>query len=705
MGPVRRLGVWFALATAAVVAASPSVGAQTAPSGPSEPVEAPEVSAEADAVRAALAAGEPDPVRQLDPPSPVLAAVGAPFSDDFNRAFLQSGWSVTSSTGFAEVRTPGTELVVRVPPGIAHDLTATYDRLPRLQQRVANADFRAEVKYVNAPTAVGQQHGLLVWQDNGNWIRFQILFAPATGFASGVTQVGVVAKSGGVVRQPLTVVVPGGNVAALRVSRTGTQWRLEHSADGTSWKTAGTVSHSIAVRSLGPFAGTRTVSGFPAPQFISRLDYLFNSASPIVPEDPLADTAPLLIGTIVSTADDNRLQVTFDTDELAQGIVDIGTSPGVYTRSLPPTTLDMRHRAVVTNLQPARTYYLRIRATDTRGKSATSAQQVVRTRASGQRNTIVDVWYGDRQTSGAVGNPQSWVNLLGNVQDLDGIGSATWSLNGGAARPLTIGRDDRRLHGRPGDFNVDIPVAQLRAGANTVRLSFRDRTGVTTTRDVVIDHSTGRRWPLPYTADWSTTAGIGQLAQVVDGRWQKTAAGVRTSEQGYDRLIAIGDVTWTNYEVTAPITLHGFDPVGVNYPSFGSSLGFVLRFTGHVAWDTRQPAWGYYPLGSIGSYVRTSRGTEGLRLSDGKGNAVVAGPSTFRMAKGVPYIFRMRVETQPATGAHRYTLDVWRQGQPESSKVTLTHTEPASALARGSLLLLAHHVDATFGKVEVRPLP
>ena len=73
--------------------------------------------------------------------------------------------------------------------------------------------------------------------------------------------------------------------------------------------------------------------------------------------------------------------------------------------------------------------------------------------------------------------------------------------------------------------------------------------------------------PLPYMADWGALAGIEHvesIAHIVDGLWKLTPDGIRGIQTGYDRTIAIGDMTWpSNYEVTVPFTAHkNFTAIG-----------------------------------------------------------------------------------------------------------------------------------------------
>ena len=52
---------------------------------------------------------------------------------------------------------------------------------------------------------------------------------------------------------------------------------------------------------------------------------------------------------------------------------------------------------------------------------------------------VINVWYGSQQTFGANGQPQQWVNVLGDVSDPGGMASLTYTLNGGAANVAVAG--------------------------------------------------------------------------------------------------------------------------------------------------------------------------------------------------------------------------------------------------------------------------
>ena len=305
--------------------------------------------------------------------------------------------------------------------------------------------------------------------------------------------------------------------------------------------------------------------------------------------------------------------------------------------------------------------------------------------------------YGHRQEFGQKGLPQDWVNVLGNVTDPDGVGSFAYSLNGGSQIPLSRGPDTRRLAGA-GDFNIDLPLSSLNFApdSNIVLLTARDNlSNVTVERVVVRVH--GVTWPLPATVAWDSYSDVLAAAQVVDGSWYLDGGGLRTEQIGYDRLVAIGDRTWTDYEVLVPITIHSVDPGGYTPTSGCPVVGIFFRWTGHTdnpvsGW---QPKSGWNPCGLLGMYAYNTPANGGERLefwqhaTDGSGKTIPL---------GVTHMFRMSVETRPQGVV--YGLKVWDQSSPEPGAWDLTYTLNPSVATHGSLMLLAHHVDATFGEVR-----
>jgi uncharacterized repeat protein (TIGR02543 family) len=177
---------------------------------------------------------------------------------------------------------------------------------------------------------------------------------------------------------------------------------------------------------------------------------------------------------------------------------------------------------------------------------------------------------------------------------------------------------------------------------------------------------------------------------------------------GYDRLVAIGDMdesSWHDYEIRVPVTIHGIDPAGYEAPSYGPGVGILMRWDGHYDLGGSQPSLGWYPLGALGWYTwRNDPLGDRLMMIGNYGDRIAEDTSGRKLAFDVPYIFKMHVETIPGQGG-LYALKVWEEGQSEPSAWDLVAQEGLSDPQNGSLLLVAHYVDASFGDVTITPGP
>lgn len=318
------------------------------------------------------------------------------------------------------------------------------------------------------------------------------------------------------------------------------------------------------------------------------------------------------------------------------------------------------------------------------------------TEAPGEGPRIA-VWYGSEQEYGLRGLPQPWYNVLGNVSDPDGVSSLAFRLNGGAERALGIGPDRRRL-ADPGDFNIDLHRSELAPGANAVVIRAIDTHGNESSATVTVWYDDTIVAPDELMIDWSRYDAVTGPAQVVDGKWAIERGELRTKQVDYDRLVAIGDIDWTDYEATVTITVHSIDPDGYLWPSNRPAVGLALRWPGHTP-TGGQPSWGFIPLGAIGWQVFREAPPQNLQLLGGN---LGQSNRSFTLEPGIPYAFKMRVETLPGTGP-LYRLKVWREDGPEPETWTIEREEPLGAIEKGCLLLVAHHVDASFGPVRVVP--
>jgi regulation of enolase protein 1 (concanavalin A-like superfamily) len=310
----------------------------------------------------------------------------------------------------------------------------------------------------------------------------------------------------------------------------------------------------------------------------------------------------------------------------------------------------------------------------------------------------IQVWYGTEQTFGSPGEGQDWVNILGNV-DTSQVTALSYTLNGGAARSLSIGPDTRRLE-KEGDFNVDIAYSELDGSPadDVVRLQATLADGSVATKDVTISYTDGASWPADYAIDWETVDELQDAVQVVDGLWSFDSIGARPVETGYDRLLAIGDRTWDNYEATVNVTMNDIQAVD---PIFGLSgaFGLGMLWNGHT--DTPlsgwQPKTGYIPIAAF-----TFRNDE---LETHASNWVTKlDVSPFVLEQGTTYEMKFRVE-QIDLIDRLYSIKIWESGTPEPDAWYVQAVEQFTDPMTGAFAPFVHYWDVTIGDLDIQEIP
>ncbi|MGD2110322.1 MAG: hypothetical protein PVI86_13155, partial [Phycisphaerae bacterium] len=680
-----------------------------------------------------------------------------PVSDDFAGATLDGQlWTFIDPQTDSAVVTTGTHAEIVVPATAdAHDVWTNGNYLPRLTQSVDDTDFEIEAKFESALTEGFQSQGILIEQDANHVVRAEFHIA---GGQTKIFVATIFGQSASIKTiQPVALSLP----MYLRVGRSGNGWTVRHSLDGENWTTAASFSQAMTVTGVSVFAGTGADTAHTA-----IVDYVFETGAAIDPEDgglasivvategsgsvvrvpdgdgyaldevveltavpdtgwafdqwggdlggnenPLSfaiagdviasarfvralDTTPPLISGVAVVEQTSSAMITWSTDEAATSVVDYGLT-GSYTDSAWDSALSTTHSLTLYGLSPGTTYHFQVLSEDESGNASASVDATFTTLPNS--GPTVDVWYGDFQTFGDPGVSQRWVNVLGNVSDSDGVASLVYSLNGGPDLPLSIGPDTRRLL-KPGDFNVEIATTDLLSGLNEVVITATDTYETVTVETVTVDYVTDGVWPEPVTVDWSTVTNVAEVSQVVDGRWAVVDGALRPTVMGYDRVVAVGDVGWADYEVTVPITMHELDPTGYLWPSVSPGFGISLRWPGHTAWDDAQPTWGWQPAGAGVWY---DAGYDGpLTLGGEDGLSESAGARVLEYV--VPYVFKMRVQTVGGAG-NFYAVKVWEEGTEEPAAWDLSGMEDLSDVATGSCILIAHHMDVSFGNVTLVP--
>ena len=313
---------------------------------------------------------------------------------------------------------------------------------------------------------------------------------------------------------------------------------------------------------------------------------------------------------------------------------------------------------------------------------------------------VIDTWYEYAQPTAQLGRPgtsQQLANILGNTSSNISLSSLSYTLNDGPAQPLSFGPDTRRLQ-RKGDFNIEIGYASLNVGLNVIEIIATDSNGQSSSEVLTINYEPGNMWPLPYTAAWGSLTDIQDvesIAHVVDGLWELTPKGIRTTQTGYDRSIAIGDSTWSSdYQVTVPVTFNsGF-----------AGVGFGIGWQGHVGnrspkieWPLQSLAWIRGPIENASLEIITYGGLPTNTWE----NVVTPDPQQqVSISRNVTYILKSSSESL-TNGMSRFNVKLWPQSEAEPADWNISAEIPTR---EGSVLLVAYQADVTFGNVSIEPL-
>ena len=214
---------------------------------------------------------------------------GSAVSDNFDSDTLNTSlWTIEDPLGDGTVAMNGSGVTLNVPgceapaeaacpQGKTHDATTSGDNTVRIVQSVANSDLSVDVRFESAVEVSNQDEGIMVEQDSGDFLRFDVLNSGTAGprlFAAGITG----GTESTFINAPIAL--PSGPLV-LRLSRTGNVWTGSWSGDGINFNTSPSFTFSLNVAHIGPYAGSSGVQ----PAFTAVVDYFFNTANPIENND------------------------------------------------------------------------------------------------------------------------------------------------------------------------------------------------------------------------------------------------------------------------------------------------------------------------------------------------------------------------------------------------------------------------------------
>ncbi len=258
-----------------------------------------------------------------------------------------------------------------------------------------------------------------------------------------------------------------------------------------------------------------------------------------------------------------------------------------------------------------------------------------------------------------------------------------------------------------GDFNIDIDRADLEIGDNVVTIIARGPFGAVSIKDVVVNYTNNEVWPLPYSINWRGVTNIQDVAQVIDGEWNIAGGRLNQTQVGYDRLVGFGDETWTDYEVTVPITID--EPLPRDEIPYGMNFGVILRWQGHDdAGDGLQPMTGWNNAGGFAVVVWDSarRGfylnMAGNYFAPMDNDANESQYKQITMNAGETWMFKVKCAGQ------YYSWKVWNQADSLGEPLEYTLVANGSAgrtngrgFTSGSVLIGGYYPHVSFGNVTV----
>ncbi|HEY2016498.1 MAG TPA: N,N-dimethylformamidase beta subunit family domain-containing protein, partial [Bryobacteraceae bacterium] len=287
---------------------------------------------------------------------PATVGVSAdPTSDDFRSLTLSSGiWTYINPLGGSYSLT-GTNLLISVQGGVSHDpLASTGNSSSRVMQSMRNVDFSAEIKFDSVPTQPGTMQGILVQQDATNFLRFEF---QGTGGGTNIFAGTVIGNSPSTISN--SAIAATGASLWMRVARTGSTWTLTWSRDGASYQSGASFTQALTVSAIGPMVGNYGSSGRLTPDFTASIDYFFNLASPVVPQD---GGSPRIFN-IRSTSGAASAVVTWNTDENANSRVDFGPTTSYGSTKSDPA-MATAHSVLLTGLTCAATLNYSVTSVD-----------------------------------------------------------------------------------------------------------------------------------------------------------------------------------------------------------------------------------------------------------------------------------------------------------------------------------------------------
>ena len=244
-------------------------------------------------------------------------------SDEFNGPINPAVWSFVDPVGDVTLVGDGSAARMSIPGGTSHDLWAGANLAPRLLQLAPNVDLEVEVRFDSSVTSRYQMQGVVFVESADRLLRLEVHH---DGQATRLFAAGLVGGSVSVLHNAKV----SGSPRYLRVRRTGNEWALGYSLDGTAWTWAPSFTHALTLTAVGPIGANHQNPTSKTPPFSAAVDYFrvlgqgqppASPPPPPPPPDPPpppTDSTPPGISAVASSGGSTSVAISWQTDEPAK---------------------------------------------------------------------------------------------------------------------------------------------------------------------------------------------------------------------------------------------------------------------------------------------------------------------------------------------------------------------------------------------------
>lgn len=205
-------------------------------------------------------------VKAAAPPPP------GPFVEDqFDSVNLGSHWTFVNPKGNCSYNLTGDRLEITAPPGqgdnnndIWHDVR---DVGWMKQACLDEENLNIKIKFFSEPTLNRQKQGILIEQDDQNWIKCEMYH---TGSKLRLFTAKTINDSSSTVDNEDINNYASSSTHYVLIEKTGTSWAIKYSNDDTNWITAKNFTHSLTISAIGPYAGT---ASYNSAGITTEIDY------------------------------------------------------------------------------------------------------------------------------------------------------------------------------------------------------------------------------------------------------------------------------------------------------------------------------------------------------------------------------------------------------------------------------------------------